>query len=1215
MITGAIRILYVDDEPGLLSIARHFLERGGAFTVDTLSSASEALVHLQTERYDAIISDYEMPEMDGITFLKRLKESGNTIPFIIFTGKGREDVVIEALNEGADFYLQKGGAPQPQFAELAHKIRQAVQRQQAGLALLESEERYRNVVEVQTEFICRFLPDGTHVFVNEAYCRYFGLNRDGIIGTRFHPAIHPEDAEHVARLIASLSRENPVIMIEQRIMMPDGSIRWQRWIDRAIFHSDGSLKEYQSVGRDITEQKHVEEALVKSEEKYRELVENANSIILRWDKTGNITFFNEFAQRFFGYSNDEIIGKPVMGTIVPATESGSNRDLNLMIDDIIRHPEDHILNENENITRDGNRVWIQWQNKPLLDETGQFTGLLSIGTDITGRKRADEATKESEEKFRSLAESSPDYIMRYDRLCRHTYMNPAALRVSGLAEDRIIGKTHRESGFDESQSRFWEEKITGVFETKRPIKTQFAWDSVDGRVVLDWMLTPEFAPDGTVRSVLGISRDITQLKLAEEELIKKNEELNASYAQISATEEELRQQVEEIMVVQQALSESETRYREFFKTTRDSLFITSPDGRWIDFNDATLELFGYESREVLSSVFIPSLYVHSEARSLLNHLIEREGYVREYPALLKQADGTVIDTLITAAPVRNPDGSLKVFIGTIRDITDRKRADDALQKKEELYRTLVESVHEAIILQEKSGEILTWNRAAEQLFGVAAREVLGHTATCRKWKTIREDRTEFPDSEHPSVHTLETGESCKDVVMGVTRDDGGFSWVNINTSPLFGHGDTKPYAVVISLLDITERKLAGDALRESEERYRLIFEYASFGLLSFDETGHITSCNDRFIQIIGSSREALIGLDMLSLPDERIVFAVREALNGKPGWYEGVYSSVTGNRNTPVRGLFAPMNIGGGCVTGGVGIFEDITERKQVEEALLESEVKYRNIIGNMQELVYQTDVLGNLTMVSPVGIRLAGYTSPDELIGKNIADCLYANPDDRKRFLEVLTERGEVKDFPLSLLAGDGTIRYATASSHFYFDGEGNVLGVEGILHDITERKRVEEALRESEERYLHVIEDQTEFICRFLPDGTHIFVNDAYCRYFGQKREDLIGHRFKPVIHPEDREIVARHITSITPGQPVRYIDQRTMMPDGTICWQHWSDRAVFDPIGQVIEYQSVGRDITEQKAVDEEMVYHEQELIQLSESLAGVNRKLNLLSSIRP
>ncbi len=119
-------ILYVDDEPMLLELAKLFLEQTGDFRVDTVTSAAAALDILSSTHYDCIISDYQMPGMDGLIFLKTVRSRGNTVPFIIFTGKGREEVVIEALNSGADFYLQKGGDPKSQFVELAHKVRQAI---------------------------------------------------------------------------------------------------------------------------------------------------------------------------------------------------------------------------------------------------------------------------------------------------------------------------------------------------------------------------------------------------------------------------------------------------------------------------------------------------------------------------------------------------------------------------------------------------------------------------------------------------------------------------------------------------------------------------------------------------------------------------------------------------------------------------------------------------------------------------------------------------------------------------------------------------------------------------------------------------------------------------------------------------------------------------------------------------------------------------------
>ena len=147
------RILYVDDDPGLLEIGKLFLEQRGQFSVDISLSASSGLDLLASANYDAVISDYQMPGMDGIRFLKKVRASGNTIPFILFTGRGREEIVIEALNEGADFYLQKGGEPVSQFTELAHKIRQSVQKRQSEIMIRDHERREADIIN--------FLPDAT----------------------------------------------------------------------------------------------------------------------------------------------------------------------------------------------------------------------------------------------------------------------------------------------------------------------------------------------------------------------------------------------------------------------------------------------------------------------------------------------------------------------------------------------------------------------------------------------------------------------------------------------------------------------------------------------------------------------------------------------------------------------------------------------------------------------------------------------------------------------------------------------------------------------------------------------------------------------------------------------------------------------------------------------------------------------------------------------
>ncbi|WOF16790.1 response regulator [Methanoplanus sp. FWC-SCC4] len=154
-----ISILYVDDEALLLDLTKRYLEKTGDFSVETESSAKNGLKKIKEKKYDAVISDYKMADMDGLELLRTIRDEGNNIPFIIFTGRGREEVAVEALNEGADYYLQKGGKPKVQFGELQNLVRQAVAKKKAESELLEHQQRLEEIIN--------FLPDATFAIDKE----------------------------------------------------------------------------------------------------------------------------------------------------------------------------------------------------------------------------------------------------------------------------------------------------------------------------------------------------------------------------------------------------------------------------------------------------------------------------------------------------------------------------------------------------------------------------------------------------------------------------------------------------------------------------------------------------------------------------------------------------------------------------------------------------------------------------------------------------------------------------------------------------------------------------------------------------------------------------------------------------------------------------------------------------------------------------------------
>ncbi|MEI6841620.1 MAG: response regulator, partial [Methanomicrobiales archaeon] len=223
---GTLRVLYVDDEPDLLDICRIFLEDTGDFSVVTYDSAPVALELLANEQFDAIISDYQMPGMDGIEFLKKVRGLGNTIPFILFTGKGREEVVIEALNEGADFYLQKGGDPEAQFAELTHKVRLAVSNKKAVGALKKSEEKYRQLIEHANEAIV-VAQDGMLKLVNQRAIEVTGYSEQELLSRPFSDIINPIDRAMVMeRYQKRLNGEELPNRYPFRVGSKEGSTCW-----------------------------------------------------------------------------------------------------------------------------------------------------------------------------------------------------------------------------------------------------------------------------------------------------------------------------------------------------------------------------------------------------------------------------------------------------------------------------------------------------------------------------------------------------------------------------------------------------------------------------------------------------------------------------------------------------------------------------------------------------------------------------------------------------------------------------------------------------------------------------------------------------------------------------------------------------------------------------------------------------------------------------
>jgi len=509
-----VHILTADDEPHLLELTKIYLEKTGDFTVDTAESAREALKMMETTTYDAIVSDYQMLEMDGIGFLKTVRGSGSHIPFIIFTGKGREDVVIKAINEGADFYLQKGGQPKAQFAELSHKIRQAVSSKQAEEALRESEEKYRLLVEKANEAIL-IAQDGVIRFANPRVSAMLGVPEEDLIGSPFINYVYEKDRELVlTRHEKRIAGENVPDAYDFRIIGDGGRIIWA-FVSAAQIQWQGRPATI-TLLTDITNRKRADEALQRSESLYRTLFESTSAPTVIFGEDTIVLQANSALENLSGFSREELEGKKSWTEFVVKEDLERMREYHrLRRSDPGGAPRNY---EFRAIDKSGNLHDIYLTTVMIPGTKKSVASML----DITDRKAAEQALQESEEKYRALAENSPDTIMRFDRHCRHLYVNAVVEQQTGIPAEQFIGKTHTELGFPKDLVELWEGAIQEVFATGKKNRIEFKLPS---GIWIDWLLVPEFSPDGEVEVVVATSRDITDRKAAESALFLTNKKL------------------------------------------------------------------------------------------------------------------------------------------------------------------------------------------------------------------------------------------------------------------------------------------------------------------------------------------------------------------------------------------------------------------------------------------------------------------------------------------------------------------------------------------------------------------------------------------------------------------------------------------------------------------------------------------------------------------
>ena len=414
--------------------------------------------------------------------------------------------------------------------------------------------------------------------------------------------------------------------------------------------------------------------------------------------------------------------------------------------------------------------------------------------------------------------------------------------------------------------------------------------------------------------------------------------------------------------------------------------------------------------------------------------------------------------------------------------------------------------------------------------------------------------------------------------------------------------------------DATERKRAEEDVRRNEENLQALMDALPKAIFCADINGNIEYNNRKFRELFGYTVEDIPTITewrRLAYPDPAYRETVPSLLANlteeqkQGGEVTPVEVTVTckdgSTRYVMQMGVLASKRI--------VAIYNDLTERKRVEEALRESEEKYRTILEDIEEGYFETDLAGNLTFINDAGCRHLGYTR-EELIGMN--NRQYVDEENSKKIFKAFNQiyrtgkPGRVFDY--ELIRKDGAKRQVEVSASLRKDSSAKPIGFRGVTRDITERKQAEEALRQSEERYRTILENIQEVYYEIDLSGKFLFVNEAFYEHLGYTKEEMIGQKSRQYQDETTaRELQQAYNRLYRTGEPIKAIEGTWISKDGAKKIREMSASLIRDSEGKPIGFRGVSRDITERKRMEEALKESEEELRASNEELRAIEEEL--------
>ena len=1157
-------VLIVDDDDGFAATLKDILEEEGYRAV-VAGDGRTAQSVCREGGFALALVDIRLPDISGVALVQKLAELSPAMEYIIVTGYASLDTAIGAVGQKRIVGYETKPLDMPRFLAL---VRQVIERHAAEEKLRESEQKFKAIFDNANDGFISVHPESENFFTaNRKMIEMLGYESEEEITALTVSDIHPEQdlpyvlgefRRHVKR---EISRSE-----DMRVKRKDGTIFFASIVSSPVTIGDETY--LSCIFRDVTERREAQEALRRSEEVSRIASQLATDLVYERDmQTGIATYYGDIDSKM-GYGQGEY-PRAIEGTLEHIHPEDLPRFYDLNVDDF--NAGKPMTVEYRRRKKDG--TYSYWVDRFALvrdEATGNPLKLIGVATDITDRKQAEAALRESEERYRRLVESLHEGIWAIDRDARTTFVNKRMAEMLGYTPEEMAGK-HLFEFMDERAV----EVAKGHLERRqRGIRERHDFEFIrrDGRRLYASLATsPILDDEGNYAGALAGVQDITELREAHEAV---------------------RLQAEQ--------------YATMLATTSAGFWLVDRTGRLLDVNDAYCRMTDY-SRDELLSLSIPDLEAvetSEETAARIRKIVETGS--DRFESKHRAKDGRVFDVEVGTSFWRAM-GRMIVFV---HDITERKKAEEALRKSEEKYRFLFEGSNIISLIIGMDGRIAEANRTAER-FGYTMEEDVGKPAL---ELVVPEHREKAADMLSKALQ----GEYTPEIDLDVYAKDGTVRTVLLSEGELVLYDQGQPTGILVTGLDITERKRAEEALRDSEERYRTLVEQSLLGILVVQDY-QMVFCNEAFARITGYSVD-----ELLSFPPEQVVaiihpedrelvwgrFAARLAGREVPEVYQ--YRGCRKDGSTVWVEMHAERisYLGKPAIQG---IIADITERKRAEEALAASERRYRLVVENASDVIWTTDMNIQFTYMSPSVRQLRGFTA-DEVMSQSWVDVFTPSSVEIavKAFSEELAkEAGGDVDPSRSLTlevehtCKDGSTVWAEMKMTFLRDPQGRATGILGVTRDISERRRSEQLLRESEERFRRLVQNAPDIVFRWSIEKGLEYVSPSVLDITGYTAEELTANPSLglELVKGGDAQVVEDYERAVPQRSAMPHREFAFARKDGTPV--HLDTRAVpeTDNSGHLVAYEGILRDVTERRQMQEELRRSEARFRSLIENATDV------------